>query len=212
MPAPRHNDNATGHQLYSKSPLHRVEVTVNAPPSELAKLAKDLGDASLWIAERLDVEMEVALTTDVYKASALYASVAHELHQLAGELQGEVGIKASPLGTLDEAAYERMVEQQSRALTLILSQCMSAWISLSARVEVLAEKEGADHINRVLTEAGGKVLPVLNYLAGHMRAAKRMMRDLAANRAWQLGMTNEEADPAARIMAIIEQAKKEGQS
>ncbi len=211
MPAPRDNTNATGHQLYSQTPLHRVVVPVNAAPGELATLAKDLGDAALWIAERLAMETTFVRTTDGYEASGLYAAVAHELHQVGAELEGETGIKASPLGKLDEAAYNRLMEQQTRALSLILSQCKSAWVALEARVQVLGEKEGGDEIKRVLmpVEQNGKVLPVLKYLAGHMRKAMRIMRDLAANRAWQLGAHSEEADPAARIMAAIERARKE---
>lgn len=88
-------------------------------------------------------------------------------------------------------------------------------MALDARVQVLGEKEGGDDIKRVLMppEQGGKVLPVLKYLAGHMRKAMRIMRDLAANRAWQLGTHSEDADPAARILAAIERAKtqKDGQ-
>lgn len=210
MPAPRHNDNATGHQLYSQTPLHRVSVPINAAPGELATLAKDLGDAALWIAERLALETTFVRATDGYEASGLYAAVAHELHQVGAELEGETGIKASPLGKLDEASYQRMMEQQTRALSLILSQCKSAWVALEARVQVLGEKEGGDEIRRVLmpVEQNGKVLPVLKYLAGHMRKAMRIMRDLAANRAWQLGNTAEEADPAARIMAVINAEKQ----
>ena len=214
MPAPRHNDNASGHQLYSKTPLHRVVVPADVEPGKLAEFAKDLGDASLWIAARLTVEQNVVASTDVHKTIGLYAAVAGELHQVAAEIEGETGIKAAALGKLDETSYARLIEQQTRALSLILSQLESAWVSLQARVEVLGEKEDADNIKRVLTpvEQGGKVMPVLNYMAGHMRAAKRMLRDLAANRAWQIGLNSEEDDPAARIMAVIHAKKqKEGQ-
>lgn len=217
MPAPRHNDNATGHQLYSKAPLHRVVVPADVTPGKLAEYARDLADASLWIAARLTVEQNVVPTTDVYKTIGLYAAVAHELHQVAAEIEGETGVKAAPLGKLDEHSYATLIQQQTRALTLTLSQLESAWVSLQARVEVLAEREDvADvkDIKRALTpaEQGGKVLPVLNYLAGHMRNAKRMLRDLAANRAWQMGMNTDDDDPAARIIAVINANKaKEGQ-
>ena len=214
MPAPRRNDNATGHQLYSQSPFHQVIVSINAPISELASKARDLGDAALWIADRLALEMNVTHSADVYEASALYAAVAHELHQVAAELEGETGIKAAPLGKLSPEAYDRLIEQQTRALNLILSQCTSAWVSLYARVEVYGEKEAVntlEEIKRILAPVGeaGRVLPVLKYMAGHMRKAMRAMRDLAANRAWQIGLNTEDDDPAARIMAAI-QAKKAG--
>lgn len=215
MPAPRHNSNAEGHQLYSKTPLHRVVVPSDVVPVKLAEYARDLGDASLWIAARLTVEQDVVHSTDVYKTIGLYAAVAGELHQVAAEMEGETGIKAAPLGKLDDTSYARLIEQQTRALSLILSQLESAWVSLQARVEVLAEKESGGEIKRVLTpaEQGGKVLPVLNYMAGHMRVAKRMLRDLAANRAWQIGLNADEDDPATRIMAVINanKAEKEGQ-
>ena len=142
MPAPAGNDNASSTGLYAKHPTHNVVVPVDAPPSELATLARDLGDGALWIAERLAAEVE-HITVDGGKAQkliGLYAAVAHELQQLAAELEGVTGIKASPLGQLSAKRYVEINTKQTQALSLILSQCRTAWVRLQDRVTVLAQQ------------------------------------------------------------------------
>lgn len=208
MPAPAGNDNASSTGLYAKHPTHNVVVPVDAPPSELATLARDLGDGALWIAERLAAEVE-HITVDGGKAQkliGLYAAVAHELQQLAAELEGVTGIKASPLGQLSAKRYVEINTKQTQALSLILSQCRTAWVRLQDRVTVLAagEAEEEEGRKRALVELDGSAFPVLNYLATHMRVAKRMMRDLASNRAWQKRGEDDDSDLTALVMKDIE--------
>jgi len=206
MPAPLRNSNASSHHLFVKDPLHKVTVATDIQPGEMAQLARDLGDSSLWIAERLTLELEArGGKAEAHKLIGLYAAVAHEMHQVAAEMEGETGIKAAPLGGLKDDHYERMIEQQSRSLGLILSQCKSAWVNLQEKVQFNGEKEGSEEVQRVLSNSDGEGIGVLKYLAGHIRAAKRMMRDLAANRAWKLGGEVDNDDLGTRIRKVIEQ-------
>lgn len=206
MPAPTGNDNASSSGLYAKHPTHRVVVTIDAPPSELAALSRVLGDSALWIAERLAAEIEFVPVESpkAQKLIGLYASVAHELQQLGAELDGVTGIKPAPLGQLSVAQYMRVVEKQTQALALVLSQCETACQRLKDRVDVHAAKEEEAGQRRVLVELDGSGYPVLNYLATHMRVAKRMMRDLASNRAWQKRDEDGEGDLTSLVMREID--------
>lgn len=189
--APQANQNAQKGGLYARQPGDWVPVAVGVRPEGLAVFARDLGDASLWLAEAL----AAIDTPDAARAAGLYASVAQELWQVAGEMEGATGIKASPLGTLSDEAFGRMMEKQVSALSLILSQCRTAWRRLRERHEIGAEGGLFD---------GEKLNPILGYLAAHMRSAKRMMRDLAANRAWHERGQDAQEDLAARILAAIQ--------
>ena len=75
MPAPLRNSNAASHSLFVKDPLHKVVVPTDVEPKEMAKLARDLGDSSLWVAERLTVELEaVGGKAEAHKLIGLYAT------------------------------------------------------------------------------------------------------------------------------------------
>ena len=216
MPAPTGNRNASSHHLYSTNPTWKVQVAGEINPTALAAFARGLGDAGLWIAERLTAELDArtrqSLTTAVetYQMIGLYAAVAHECHQVAAELEGETRIKAAPLGKLDEQRADELLEKQMKALSLILSQCKSAWVRLQDKVQVEGERDGQE-VKRAILDYDGKPDTVLKYLAGHMRSAKRMLRDLAANRAWSHAAKTEEGDATTRILEAIRQSKKDGQ-
>lgn len=189
--APRGNQNAQKGGLYAQQPGDWVPVAPQVRPEGLAVFARDLGDASMWVAEAL----AAIEAPDAARAAGLYASVAQELWQLGGELEGATGIKPSPLGALNEGMFEGMMLKQVGALSLILSQCRTAWRRLRERHEMGAEGGLFD---------GEKLNPIIGYLAAHMRSAKRIMRELAANRAWQERGRDAEEDLAARILAAIQ--------
>lgn len=185
----RGNQNAAGAGLWTKRPVRTVFVPAEVGAAGLAEFAQDLGDAANWVAEELAGE----ISHEAARATGVYAAVAHELWQLAGELGGVSGIKAAPLGALGDEAFEAMMHKQIKALGLVLSQCKSAWARLRAMGEV---GEG-------VVDGEGDLDPTLSYLAAHMRTAKRMMRDLAANRAWQAGGRSDDDDLTKRLLDAI---------
>lgn len=210
--APVRNTNAISHGLHSQSPALRVVVPTSAGLIELAEYAGSLGDAAQWIAGSL-AEQLGPLDTDV-RLVGLYAAVAGEMAQVVGELLGETGIKPANLGRLDDAQFETLMRKEAAALSLILSQCRSAFQHIKEREEI-----GGGASREV--EGGGQGLlifdykkdewranPVLSYLASHIRDAKRLMREMAANRAWQQRGIEAEDDLAARLVAEIN--RKEG--
>lgn len=210
--APGGNTNAISHGLHSKSPVLRMTVQADVELLGLAEFAGVLGDAAQWIASGLAEQLD-PLHTDV-RLVGLYAAVAGEMAQAVGELLGETGIKPANLGRLDDAQFERLMQKEAAALSLILSQCQSAFQHLKDREELGG---GADRS----VQGGGQGLlvwneksvewranPVLSYLASHIRDAKRLMREMAANRAWQQRGIEAEDDLAARLVAEIN--RKEG--
>lgn len=193
--APRRNTNAASHGLYSLEPTHRVAVPQTVTVGELGDFARTLAAGALWIAEALDESMNhVPVTAAVPRAVGLYASVAQELHQVAAELDGLSGIKPAALGQLSDAAFENLMRAEGKSLSLILSQCVSA----SKRIQDRQEVAGMG-----LIDSDGDVDPVLNYLAGHMRSAKRIIREMAANLAWKERGVDNSDDMVTRILKSI---------
>lgn len=191
--AQRSNRNAIAVGMYSKNPTRRL-VELAAAPGEvsivrLAEWSRDLGDAALTIAEALASELASRHDTseNLRRQVVLYAEVGHEMHQLSGEIAGVTGIRAAGLGTLGDVEYQELIISQGRALELVLSQCQTAAAYVRARVEFV-EVDGLT-VARFSDKPGegltARVLATLEYLAGHIRAAKRMMRQFAANRAWK---------------------------
>jgi len=193
----RRNQNATKGGLWAARPRRTVYVPPDVGAAGLAEFAQDLGDAAIWLAEALaaagDGAGDGAGMHETARATGLYAAVAQELWQAAGELGGVSGIKPAPLGGLGEEAFETLMLKQEKALSLILSQCKTAWARLKAVQEV----------GQGLIDGEGRIDPTLTYLAGHMRTAKRMMRDLAANRAWQERGRDGESDLTMRLLEAI---------
>lgn len=197
--APKSNENASKWGLTSRNPLHKVVVRGTVTMPELAQYASDLAAAALWIAEEIDAEGAVP------RMVGLYATVAAELEQVAAELAGRTGIKPAPLGEISDEAYERLRDQQAKALSLLLSQCTTAWKRLEGVVLVMGGTREDGSRKAALVDMDGDPVPVLNYLAGFLRSAKRLLRDMAANIAWrERGETNVD-DLAA---AIIRELKK----
>lgn len=201
--APAGNSNAVGHGLNSKTPARRVNVRADVTVAELAEFAGTLGDAAAWVAERLAFEIEDDVNHDDSKLISLYAAVAAELLQFQAELEGGA-TKAAALGTLSDAAFDSLMQKQANALALILSQCVSAWSYLKARVETNSDLM-VERINRKTEKHESRAVPVLVHLAAHIRAAKRLLKDMAANRAWKEGDRDNDDDMAKRIMAIIKE-------
>lgn len=195
--APPGNQNAAGSGLYAKRPTVQITVAKDAQMGELAQNAQALADAALWIAEGLD---KAGIEDEQQKVLTLYASVGDELNHLAAELAGESGIKAAALGRLGDVAYETLMINKSRALSLILSQITTAWKRLKDREEI----EGSG-----LVQGDGELNPVLEYLAAAMRSAKRMMRDWAAAIAWRQGGGDKDSDLAERLMEIIRKGQND---
>lgn len=192
MPGSKHNVNAGSHGLYSKHPSMQVTLPGGREmrwlkPDEVAiatltPLAGDMADAAAWIAEELSDPAKMAALdgkgqVDAAKLAGLYAKVASELYQLAGELGGETGIKAANLGTLTEASWDGMMRNLLRMLALILSQIKTATSKLKTGEELFKGEGGL-----ILA---GDLNPVLAYLANHMRNAKRMLEEMAADVAWR---------------------------
>lgn len=205
------NKNASSHGLYSQKPWLKVAVAPDAGLDVMAGYANDLASAALWIAESL-AEVD-GLSLKDQKLIGLYATVAQELNQLAAELLGEVGIKPAPLGNLPDAQYEVLMEKHAQALSLQLSQCMSTWNYLKDREEIRTEVENADQTTPVLGKPDGLVRETdgvktvntaLEYLAAHLRGAKRMMREMAANFIWKHRGSQSEEDLSARLLKVIE--------
>jgi len=205
--------NAVSSGLYSKSPSQRVKLPALVSVASLAPYAGTMADAAIWIAEGL-----ASIRDDRARILVgLYASVAHELYQLQGELAGATGVKPSPLGQLDRDAYEAMMANQARAVELVLSQVASAMKRLRDVEEIEGEglwqgdqkkaAHDADQEDKLLLwltfGEEGAPNPVLEYLAGHMRAAKRMLRDMAANKAWEQAREAQTNDLAARLLNAI---------
>jgi hypothetical protein len=88
------------------------------------------------------------------------------------------------LGALSEAAWDDLIRNQIRALNLILSQIITAVMGIKTRETM---KEGGIVKN-------GDLNPVLAYLANHMRSAKRMIEEMAANVAWRRQTSSETTD------------------
>jgi hypothetical protein len=207
--APAGNKNAAKTGLYIANPSERVIIAPDAGLDVLAQGARDLADAALWIAESLN---SINLTLEDGKLVSLYAAVSQELNQLAGELAGEAGIKPASLGTLSDAQYELLMQKQAKALSLTLSQCMGTWKHIRDREEIRKDVENSADQTPVLEMPAGLIItecgvpflnPALDYLAAHMRAAKRMMRDMAANRAWRHHGDHPDEDLSERMLKAI---------
>jgi hypothetical protein len=190
--APIQNSNAAKHGLTSQAPAYRVHVPATASPDELATLTRAIGETALLLAEEM--------ANEGLANAALYAAVAAEAEQLAADIAGGQGIKASALGELSPAHYDHLIAKQTQALALILSQVKSAWEVLRGRIEILNQGD-----TRVALLDGGKPVVVLEYLAGHMRKALRVMKSVVANKMWwdSISATDENADLSARIQKEI---------
>lgn len=200
--APVRNSNAAKHGLYASQPTRRVTVPAMPSTSELAVYAQDLADGALWISEALEEYIEKhPVKAEVPRAVGLYASVAQELYQVAAELEGRSGIKAASLGRLSDERFEMLMKKEAKALALILSQCVSAWKRVQDEQEIL--RYG-------LVDSEGELRPALNYLAGHMRSAKRIMREMAANLAWKDRGEQQDDDLSIRLMKEIETEANSG--
>lgn len=210
MPGSKGNQNAAGHGLYSANPPARIPDLALVPESlsleRVGELARDMADAALAISQELaEAQGEGSRGTMLI---VLYAEVANELHQFAAEAQGVTGIKPATLGRLSVDQFERLMRNQARELHLVLAQCKSAYQAIEARREVArsgvfiggeVRKEG----DQIVEVVGGEINPVLHYLAGHMRAAKRLLKQFAANKAWQMANVGE-GDLVARVWSGIQ--------
>ena len=219
MPGSKGNQNAAGHGLYSANPPARIADLALVPESlsleRVGELARDMGDAALAISQEL-----AEAQGDGNRGTALivrYADVASELHQFSAEAEGVTGIKPATLGKLSVDQFERLLRNQARELHLVLAQCKSAYQAIQARREVNrsgvimggeVRKEG----DQIVEVVGGEINPVLFYLAGHMRTAKRLLKQFAANKAWQLANVAGEGDLVARVWSGIQisEQKEEG--
>ena len=197
MPAPRGNQNAAVTGLYAR-PERSLTVRADAQLPELAEYAETLALAAQWIAEELVQGLPVAHKDS--RLITLYASVAGELAQEAAELQGAKGIKAAALGTLSEERFGDLMRRKAAALDLILNQVQAAFRYLKDHTEI----PGGEH-GRVVVNKGefAKANAVLEYLAASIRAAKREIRDMAANRLWEMAGKLEEGDLGDRIEAAM---------
>lgn len=200
--APQRNTNAVAHGLHSQSPAHRVSVAAAVTVGGLAEYATTLSDAALWVADVLAEKLDQIDHRDA-KLIGLYAGVASELAQLVGELEGGTGIKPAALGQLSDTQFETMMRKHAEALALVLSQCVSAWKHLQDHEELAGDNgvvvKGKDADGNEVERAN----PVLNHLAAHMRSAKRIIRDMAADRAWQQRGVGDDDDLVARILKVI---------
>lgn len=211
--APANNSNAASHGLYASSPERRIKIPADASSSDLAKLAHDLADGALWIAETMTIISDAQTVKGAERIVTLYASVAQELQQVGAEITGEIGIKPSPLGSLTDAQYESLMDKHARSLELIINQCVGAWKRLEIE-EMIRQGVVSTDGKKVLDAPTGLLSiddkfnvvpnPVLSYLAGHMRTAKRVMREMAANRAWKLRGAERNDDLATRILNSME--------
>lgn len=192
--APTKNVNAVTSGLYTRTPSRRVSLKGAMSAGTLAPYVQDLGDASLWIAETLATKAE---TGEGQQLASLYATVAHEMFQLQAEMQGVTGIKPASLGRLSEDGFNALIMKQRAALELVLSQITTA-------VQRVRDVESIEGTGVILDEV---VNPVLRYLAGHIRMAKRMMRDMAANWAWQQAAEREDDGLTARLLQAIREAR-----
>jgi hypothetical protein len=204
--APTRNINATGHGLYTVNPERRVRVAADLDVAEMATFANDLGSGALWIAETLASKLDDLGLMEGRKLIGLYASVGQELAQLAGELEGETGIKPASLGQLSDARYQGLMIKQGKALELILNQCIGAWQHIKDHEDIT--QDGLVRIVEQTSDDGETVKiceinPVLDYLAGHMRVAKRIMREMAANLAWKNRGVEREDDLTVRLLKEI---------
>lgn len=213
--APANNNNAASHGLYASSPERRIKITATASSDDLAICTQDLAAGALWIAEALtliDGKSE-RVVKGLNQIIPLYASVAQELEQTAAEISGEIGIKPSSLGALTDDQYDGLMLKQSKSLELIINQCVGAYQRLKIGEEIRQAVEKADG-QKVLDLPSGllgydergalSINPVLKYLAGHMRTAKRVAREMAANRAWKLRGAERNDDLATRVLNSME--------
>jgi len=198
--APAKNANAAGHGLYSDRPRRHVAIPAQPLLPELALLAQDLADSALWIAEQLAV-IEEQMDLQASRQIGLYASVAQELAQLTGELLGSDGIKPASLGQLGEEQFDHLMRKQVKALELIINQCAGATLYIRDREEILGTGGG---LVMHYEEEFNAINPSLTYLAGHMRSAKRIIREMAANLAWKMRGTDDNDDLSTRIFKQIE--------
>lgn len=221
--APKRNGNAVGLGLYASDPPREIKVLAEAEPALLAGYGRGMAESAMWIAEELTGVID-GLSGKGFnlasKAIGLYAAVAQELFQVAAELEGAAGIKPAPLGNLSKAGYERLMDEQARALELILNQCMTAARRLRMGEEIraaAAEAEKAEDGKKILDQIPGLLVwaegglephPALAYLAAHMRSAKRILRDMAANRAWKERGQQKETDLGERLMEVISNGAK----
>lgn len=168
---------------------------IQSPAIEVTALtfAPALGDGASATEAAEASRLEMAALAGVGRVISLYALVAHELYQVAGELAGVTGIKAASLGQLSNEEFDAMMRAQAQALGLILSQCRSAWQAIQDHERI----EGNGLMRK------GELNPILESLAGHMRSAKRMLREFAANRAWRQADEEQTGNLADRIRAVI---------
>ena len=197
--APARNQNAGGSGLYSSAPTVRVALPQVLSAGVLAPLARDMADHAMWLAERLAEAPGDEQAAS--QAAALYAKVAHELYQLGGELLGGTGIKAAPLGKLKPDVFQDMLLNEQRAMELVLSQLATAMKRLQDRETI----QGDGVVMNLGSEddPDWQVNPVLSSMAGHMRAAGRMLRDLAANLAWRQISEGQRQGAAERLVELI---------
>lgn len=201
--APALNQNAARSGLYTSQPARTVRVPENAGPGDLAQYAQALADLAFWIAEAL-ADAEVEAQDEAARLSGLYAAVANELWQEAAVMAGETGIRPAALGRLGDEAYQALQARTRAALSLVLSQCHTAarQIQVVEEIRAASAPDVAGRMRGALVQ-DGEINPVLRYLASQMRTAKRMLRDMAANAAWQSRGTNEDSDLATRIMDVL---------
>jgi hypothetical protein len=204
------NSNAVTHGLRSRNPALRVPVAANVGLVEMAGFASDLADAAQWVARELAEQLDV-MHSDA-RLIGLYAAVAGELAQTVGEFLGETGIKPASLGRLDDAAFEAMMAKEAEALALILSQTKSAFHHLRDQEELGGSRPDVFGSGSGLLvhhpDKGWRTNPMLNYLAAYMRAAKRLMRDMAANQAWKQRGLEADDDLAGRLIAEINRKER----
>lgn len=214
--APSGNTNAASHKLYSQTPTRYVIISSAVSLAELANFASDLADGALWIAETLAEMPETAAGAD--QTIALYAAVAAELHQVAAEIEGKTGIKGSALGELSNERFDLLLEKQAKAMELILNQIITAYKRLQDGEFIRAAAiqnpaDGAIMPSGLLVkdDKDWVLNPILKYMAGQMRSAKRIMREFAANLQWKAG-GNQDSDLVSKIMKAIRESSNETES
>jgi len=170
--APAGNKNAVRSGLWSEQPPVAVPVPHDAGIPDLVVLVEGTGGAALWIAETLnalDVDADLesfdeqVMKGELDQMVALYAAVAGEAADLAGQLQGRTGISVAPLGELKPEQYDHLLRTSGRALSLLLSRAASAKERL--------ERDGLAVAGRL--DNAPELNPTLRYLASIFRKALR---------------------------------------
>lgn len=200
--APPGNRNAARSGLWATRPDVRVSIPPNVSMGALAEHALSVGEGASMIAEQLTaiaaaldegrLEAEIlgeALFTveELDQMIVLYAKVAGEADEFAGELMGRQGVRVASLGTMESGEYGRMVARSARYLSLMMSRAASAVSRMQTSGVVVASRE---------RDRGRALSPTLGELAKVFRTILRQMKTHAGFLAWQAGDAVEAESPA----------------